>query len=150
MGHAYSSCLVHYVFSTKNRKRVLTRDLRDRLIPYLAGVARSHDMKALGVGVTDDHVHLLISLPSRVSMAKGMQLIKGVSSKWIHETFPTHATFAWQEGYGAFTVGVSGVEGTLAYINTQEEHHRSLSFEEEFIGFLRKHGIEYDERYVFG
>ena len=94
MGHAYSSCLVHYVFSTKNRTRMLTRDLRDRLFPYIGGIARTHDMKALGGGGTEDHVHLLISLPSRVSVARGIQLMKGVSSKWIHETFPRHGSFA--------------------------------------------------------
>ena len=150
MGHAYCNCLIHYVFSTKHRKQMLSRELRDRLRPYLGGIARSHGMKALGIGGTDDHIHVLISLPPTLSPAKAIQLLKGASSKWIHETFPTHVDFAWQEGYGAFSIGVSGIAETTAYLEGQEEHHRTRSFEEEFVGFLRKHHLEYDERYVFG
>jgi len=107
-------------------------------------------MKALAVGGTENHVHALISLPSTLTVAKAIQLVKGSSSKWIHETFPTHATFAWQEGYAAFSIGVSGVSETIAYINSQEEHHRTRTFEEELKGLLARHDIEYDERHVFG
>ena len=85
-----------------------------------------------------------------MTVAKAVQLFKGASSKWIHETFPTQAGFAWQEGYGAFSVSISRLDDTMAYINSQDEHHRNKSFEEEFVGFLRRHNMEYDERYVFG
>jgi len=107
-------------------------------------------MKALAVGGTDDRVHMLVSLPATLPVAKAIQLIKGGSSKWIHDTFPTHADFAWQEGYGAFSISVSGVKETIAYIDSQEQHHRTRSFEEEFLAFLKKHGIDYDERHVLG
>jgi REP element-mobilizing transposase RayT len=107
-------------------------------------------MKALAIGGIEDHVHLLISLPSTITIAKAAQLVKGNSSKWIHDTFTSHHAFHWQEGYGAFSVGVSQVKKTIAYINRQEEHHRTQTFEEEFIVFLKKHGIQYDERYVWG
>ena len=83
-------------------------------------------------------------------VSKAVQLIKGGSSKWVHETFPLRRTFAWQEGYGAFSVSVSHVDATVAYILSQEEHHKKRTFEEEFISFLRKHGIEFDERFVWG
>ena len=150
MGHSYSSCLVHYVFSTKDRRKSISPSLQTRLWPYMGGIARENDMKALAVGGTSDHVHMLVSVPSTISIAKAVQLIKGGSSKWIHDTVPAEKAFAWQEGYGAFSIGMSGVDDTIAYINAQEEHHRVKTFEEEFSAFLKRHGIDYDERYVFG
>jgi putative transposase len=82
-------------------------------------------------------------------VAKGVQLVKGGSSKWIHDTFPELRGFAWQEGYGAFSIAISGVPDTMAYIDNQQEHHRTRTFQEEFIAFLRRHGLEYDERYIW-
>ena len=107
-------------------------------------------MKAIAVGGIADHVHLLLSLPATMPVAKAMQLVKGGSSKFVHETFTEQRAFAWQEGYGAFSVSISHVEETVAYIQRQEEHHRKKTFEEEFRSFLQKHGIEYDERQVWG
>src|SRR5258708_4474132 len=122
--HSFSSCLFHCVFATKRREPLLTSEIRDRLWPYLGGIGRENDIKALAIGGVADHVHILLSLPATTPMAKAMQLLKGNSSKWIHETFPALRNFAWQEGYGAFSIGISGVEETIAYIRTQEEHHR--------------------------
>ena len=79
-----------------------------------------------------------------------MQFIKGASSKWIHDTYPTHEDFSWQQGYGAFSIGVSGKQDTIDYINRQQEHHKQVSFEQEYLRFLQRHGIEYDQRYVYG
>jgi putative transposase len=141
--HSFTSCLVRCVWSTKNRTSFLDSDLRERLWPYLGGIARENKMKTLAVGGAADHVHVLISLPGALSVAKAMQLLKGNSSKWIHETFSNLNAFAWQEGYGAFSIGVSGVEATAAYIRNQMEHHRRR---EEFVAMLRKHGLDYDER----
>lgn len=149
MPHSYCSCLIHYTFSTKGRERNISADLLARLCPYMGGIARENNMRALSVGGTHDHVHLLVSLPSPIAVAKGVQLIKGGSSKWIHETFPDLRDFAWQEGYGAFSIAISGVADTTAYINNQQEHHRTRTFQEEFIAFLRRHGIQYDERYIW-
>ena len=109
MGHSYSSCLVHYVFSTKERRNLIAEALAERLHPYLGGIARENGMTALAVGGVENHVHILASLPPTLSVAKSVQLLKGGSSKWIHDTFPAHAGFSWQEGYGAFSIGVSGV-----------------------------------------
>jgi putative transposase len=144
--HSFSSCLVHCVWSTKNREPFLNTNLRDRLWPYLGGIARDNKMKALAVGGVADHVHILMSLPPTLSIAKGIQLLKGNSSKWIHETFPKLRSFEWQEGYGAFSIGISGVEATSSYIHGQEAHHRTRTFRSEFQAMLRKHKLAFNER----
>ncbi len=149
MSHSFTSQLMHCVFSTKERRKIITPDLKERLYPYLGGIARENKMKAVSIGGVEDHVHLLLSLPSTLSIAKAMQLLKGGSSKWIHDEFPQHRLFAWQEGYGAFSIGVSDVERTVDYIQNQVHHHRRKDFKQEFISFLKKHGIEYDERFIF-
>jgi putative transposase len=102
-------------------------------------------MKTLAIGGAADHVHVLLSLPATISVAKAMQLLKGNSSRWIRETIPKMRSFAWQEGYGAFSVGVSGVDATVTYIRNQAEHHRTRSFREEFVAMLKKHGFAYEE-----
>jgi REP element-mobilizing transposase RayT len=150
MSHSYSSSLYHVVFSTKERRKQIDAELQTRLWPYLGGIARDNAMKALAVGGVEDHVHLLLSLPSTMALAKALQLIKGGSSKWVHDEFPQRRDFAWQEGYGAFSVGVSQLDDTKRYIANQAEHHRDKNFEEEFIAFLTRHGMEYDVRYVWG
>lgn len=149
MSHTCVSQLLHCVFSTKERRRIIKPDLQARLWPYLAGIAHKNRMKAISIVGVEDHVHLLLSLPATISISKAMQLIKGGSSKWIHDTFPEHRLFSWQEGYGAFSIGVADVERTVAYIENQGEHHRRRDFKEEFLSFLNKHGIEYDERYLW-
>ncbi len=140
--HSFTSCLFHCVFSTKRREPWLTSEIRERLWPYLGGIGRENEMKALAIGGVADHVHVLVSLP----VAKAMQLLKGNSSKWMHETFPALHAFSWQEGYGAFSIGVSGVEETVAYIRAQEEHHRTRTFREEMQMFLQRHGIALEEK----
>jgi putative transposase len=149
MSHSYISNLMHCTFSTKERSASITSDLESRLWPYIGGIARENRMKALAVGGTADQVHALLSLPGMISFAKAVQLIKGGSSKWVHDSFPEFKTFAWQEGYGAFSVSASQVAKTIAYINNQKEHHRKRTFHEEFLDLLKKHGIEFDPRYIF-
>jgi putative transposase len=149
MGHSFTSTLYHCVFSTKGRRPSITLDLKTRLWPFMGGIARQNNMKAMAVGGVADHAHLLLSLPSTVPIAKAIQLIKGGSSKWVHDAFPEHRDFAWQEGYGAFSVGVAQVDETVKYIGSQAEHHRKRTFLEEFLAFLERHGMEYDERYVW-
>ncbi len=149
MAHSFVCCYVHYVFSTKHRRCAISADLRGRLWPYLGGIARENRVKALAVGGTDNHVHLLVSLPSTLTIADAVRRIKAGSSVWVSETFPGYREFAWQEGYGAFTVNVSLIESTMAYIARQEEHHGTQTFEEEYLGFLDRHGVEYRPEYVF-
>jgi REP element-mobilizing transposase RayT len=150
MAHTYTSQLLHCVFSTTNRRPVLTKDIRVRLHAYIGGIARENGMRALAVGGVEDHVHVLLSCKATMPLSKAMQLIKGGSSLWLHETFPELAGFAWQEGYGAFSIGISQIDDTVAYIERQEEHHRKLSYQDEFRAVLKKHGIEWDEKYIWG
>jgi len=143
--HSFISVHVHCVWSTKNRDPLLHSKLRERLWPYLGGIARENKMKALAIGGAPDHVHILLSLPATLSVAKMVQLLKGNSSKWIHETFPEMRSFEWQEGYGAFGTNVSAIDATSAYIQNQAEHHRKRTFREEFEMMLRKHGFDFDQ-----
>ena len=106
-------------------------------------------MKALEVGGVEDHVHVLASMPATMSISKAVQLLKGGSSKWLHETFPECRLHQWQEKYGAFTVSVSQLDKISKYIANQEEHHRQLGFQEELLALLTKHGVEYDARYMW-
>ncbi len=123
--------------------------MKERVWAYMGGIARENKMMALCVGGMADHVHILVSMPTTVSISKGIQLIKGGSSAWIHATFPDMGHFAWQEGYGAFSVSVSHLADTKTYIENQEEHHRVKSFQEEYLAFLKRHGIAYDEKYLW-
>ncbi len=146
---SYVSSYFHCVFSTKERRRLITPALQERLWPFLGGIARQNNMTALAIGGIEDHIHLLLSIPSTMPIAKAMQLIKGGSSKWIHETFSEHRLFAWQEKYGAFSVSFSEVDKITEYINGQAEHHRVRTFQEEFLILLKKHRIKYDEKYLW-
>lgn len=146
---SYVSAYFHCVFSTKDRRRTITPELRDRLWPFLGGIARQNKMKALEIGGIEDHVHILLSVPQTMAISKALQLIKGGSCKWIHETFPEHRRFAWQEKYGAFTVSVSQLDTIIRYIQRQPEHHRKMTFQEEFVALLNKHRVKFDERYLW-
>ena len=150
MAHSFICSHIHYIFSTKSRVKIITPKLEERLWSYMGGIARQHKMKTLAIGGTEDHVHLLISLPSTLSIAKAIQLIKGGLSTPVSETFPEYTNFEWQEGYGAFSVSISHIDQTIAYIKNQKEHHKTRTFQEEYLAFLKKHGIQYDERYVWG
>ena len=146
---SFISSYFHCVFSTKERRPLIDPALRERLWPFLGGIARQNQMSAIEIGGVADHIHMLLSLPSTMAISKAMQLIKGGSSKWIHETFPAQRTFAWQEEYGAFSVSQSQLDKTVAYIKRQEMHHRKMTFQEEFLVLLKKHHVEYDDRYLW-
>jgi REP element-mobilizing transposase RayT len=137
------------VFSTKERRKTIKTELQPQLWAYIGGIARLHSMKALAVGGIEDHAHVLLSLPGTMAIAKAVQQIKGVSSKWMHQRC-RQPSFAWQEGYGAFSIGIAQVEATVAYICNQAKHHHRRDFQAEFIMFLKKHHIEYDPRYIWG
>jgi REP element-mobilizing transposase RayT len=148
MGNSYISNYVHYVYTTKNHKKYLTKKIREKLFPYIGGICKENSLKLIKAGGIEDHLHLLVSLPATITIAKSIQFIKGGSSRWIHETFKNINDLEWQEGYGAFSIGVSQIDHTIKYISNQEEHHRKISFRDEFISILNLHGIEFEEKYL--
>jgi putative transposase len=150
MAQSCVSCSVHYVFSTKGREPWITPEIRTTLHQYIAGIVREHALRPLRIGGTEDHVHALVSLSATVSIAKAAQLMKGGSSKWLHDTFPEFRHFSWQNGYGAFSVSASQLNSVVRYIADQQRHHCGTSFEEEFLLLLKRHRTEYDPQYVFG
>ena len=146
---SYVSSYFHCVFGTKERRPFITAELEERLWPYLGGIARENEFKAIEINGVADHVHLLISTPATMPIAKAVQLLKGGSSKWIHDTFREQRLFSWGEKYGAFSVSVSQLEVVTQYIRGQKEHHRTKTFEEEFLALLKNHGIEYNPKYLW-
>lgn len=150
MANTYTSLHYHIVFSTKNRGEYITPEIEQRVWAYLGGIARKHKMTALQVGGVEDHIHALVMAPPSYAPGQIAQFLKGDSSKWIHEEFPILRDFAWQDGYGAFTVSKSNLGAVIDYIQNQRAHHRKKTFQEEYLDFLQKHGIDYDERYVWG
>ncbi|HEX5433842.1 MAG TPA: IS200/IS605 family transposase [Candidatus Angelobacter sp.] len=141
MSHTYYSLLVHCVFSTKERRIAIPAELERKLWPYVAGIARMNRFKALAVGGMRDHAHALLSLPTTMAVAKAVQLIKGGSSKWINDHLEDRS-FDWQDGYGAFTIGISQLQTTIRYIDNQEKHHSRISFEQELQRMLERHGLQ--------
>lgn len=147
MAHSYPNVLIHCVFSTKERRDLIPDELREKLRMYFVGIGRGHEIPVLCAGGTTNHAHLLIALPANVPLAKAIQVLKANSSRWLGE----HGfDFAWQEGYGAFSVSASNVEAIRHYIQHQAEHHAKHSFEDEYVSLLRKSGVPYDPEFVFG
>jgi len=149
MPQSYVSLHCHLVFSTKNREPLIRADWAPRLYQYVGGIARAQGACLIAAGGMADHVHLLLSLGKMNAVADLVRDVKSNSSRWVHETFTNLQGFAWQAGYGAFAVSYSKIDEVKRYIAGQEEHHRVRSFKEEFVAFLERHGIEYDERYVW-
>jgi len=150
MANTYTSLFYHIVFSTKGRVPYIKPDIEQRVWEYIGGVARTHKLTALQVGGIDDHIHALTMAPPTIAPSQIAQFLKGDSSTWIHETFPALHRFAWQEGYGAFSVSKSALPIVVNYIQNQRAHHGQRTFQEEYLEFLQNHNIDYDERYVWG
>jgi REP element-mobilizing transposase RayT len=149
MANTYTSLHYHIVFSTKRREPCITTDIRERVWAYIGGIARENNMTALAVGGMNDHAHVLLWARPTQTVSKAVQLLKGGSSLWIHQSFPRLKSFAWQVGYGAFAVCRTHANSVGEYIRTQEEHHRRKTFQEEYLGFLKEYEIEFDERYLW-
>jgi REP element-mobilizing transposase RayT len=148
MPSTHLSLHYHVVFSTKNREPRITVQWRERLHAYLGGVARQSSAIPEAVGGVADHVHLLLGLPATVRLADVVRDIKAVSSKWVHDEVGDSA-FAWQEGYGAFSVSPSQRDNVRSYIARQEEHHRKRTFKEEYLELLLRNGVDFDEQYLW-
>lgn len=149
MPQSLASILVHLVFSTKNRQRLIRPEIEVELFPYLATVFRNLDSPTLAINGTDDHVHILFRLSRKKAVAEVVEEIKTSSSHWIKAKGKEYEEFYWQNGYGAFSIGESGVEALKAYVANQKAHHRRRSFQEEYRALLAKYHIDFDERYVW-
>ena len=147
MADTYTNLLVHIVFSTKNREPLITPTLRPEMEKYLGGILRNEGSALLEIGTMPDHVHLLVKLRPDASVSESVRVLKANSSKWANDRFPG---FAWQNGYGAFSVSESQIEAIRGYLRRQEEHHRGVTFQQEYVAFLQRHGIEFQEAYVWG
>ncbi len=148
MSDSYTNLLYHIVFSTKDRRPLITPDYEVRLYNYLGGTVRKVGGISLELNGTEDHVHLLAKLRPDCALSDVLRDLKANATGWMHDVFPTLENFSWQRGYGAFTVSYSNVETVRQYIARQKEHHQKISFREEFIEFLQANGIEYDERFI--
>ena len=149
MGQSFTCLHYHLIFSTKRRAPQITPEFRQRLYDYIGGILKNENGSLIAAGGTGDHVHLLARLHAQTSVADALRIIKTNSSKWMHETLANKSDFAWQTGYAAFAVSRSNMASVRRYIETQEAHHRRVTFQEELIVFLEKHGLEYDERYIW-
>lgn len=149
MANTFSSLHVHLVFSTKDREKWIEPAIEERVWAYLGGIARENGMTPVQIGGMPDHIHMLLGFPTTIAISKAAQQIKGGSSKWIKEAIPEKRGFAWQDGYGSFSVSKSSLPEVIEYIQNQKEHHRVKSFQEEFVAFLNRHEIEYDEEYLW-
>jgi putative transposase len=147
MSHAYTKNHLHVVFSTKGRVKSIANEIQPELWSYMAGICKHQKMVPVAINGVEDHVHLLFHLPSTLTLAKAINLIKVNSSGWMNDA---GRKFNWQEGYGAFSVSESNLDKVAQYIRNQKNHHKRMTFEDEFLGLLKKHKIEFDPKYVFG
>lgn len=149
MPQSLSKVYLHITFSTKQRAKLIDKDIQTKLFEYLGGICKGLVCNPVRVGGTNDHVHILCTLSRKISQAELIEALKKNSSKWMKTQGQRYENFYWQNGYGAFSVNPTEVDVVTNYINSQEEHHRTKTFQEEFQAFLKKYQIEYDERYVW-
>ena len=147
MSHTYAQNVVHVVFSTKNRHKSIDPEFRPQLWTYITGICKNLDIYVHSVGGVEDHLHLLIQIPPVLTLSKAVATIKANSSRWASEE---GHKFAWQQGYAAFSVSASVIPFVIRYIQSQEEHHKKMDFDAEFVALLKKHGIAFDPKYLFG
>ncbi len=149
MPHSYVNLLYHIVFSTKERQPLIKESYQTRLYEYLGGTIRGLGGAALEINGIEDHVHVLAKLRQDKAVSDVLRDLKANASGWLHDVFPELKQFAWQNGYGAFTVSAGQIETVRRYIANQKAHHQQQSFEDEFVQLLKMHEVEYDERYLW-
>ena len=148
MSQSFTNLLYHLIFSTKDRRPLIKIEYQPRLYDYIGGIIRGCGGISLGINGTDDHVHVLAKLRPDRALSGVLRDLKSNATGWMHDVFPRLADFYWQRGYAAFTVSQSNLKQVQEYVARQKEHHRKVSFRDEFIAFLKANGIEYDERYI--
>lgn len=149
MPNTYTQIHIQFVFAVKYRNAVIAKDWKDELYKYITGIIQNHGHKVLAINGVEDHIHILVGFRPSQSIADLMKEVKTNSSKWINEKRFVKGRFRWQGGYGGFSYSKSHVNNVIDYIKNQEEHHRKTSFKEEYLDFLKKFEVEYDEQYIF-
>ena len=149
MAHTFTSLLTHVVFSTWERRPFLSDAIRRDVHAYIGGILRQLHAVPIAIGGTSDHVHMMARIPADLALADCLRVVKTNSSRWIKERWPERRLFWWQGGYGAFSVSESNRGAVIQYIQDQEQHHRRISFQDEFLALLKRHGVEFDERYMW-
>jgi len=149
MAHTFANLLTHVIFSTRDREPLIPLELKPDLVAYLGGIVREIQGKCVAANSMPDRAHLFLWLPPGVAIAEAVRIVKTNSSRWVHQTRSRLRGFGWQTGYGAFSVSQSNAASVTKYIRDQEKHHRRVTFQEEFISFLKKNGAPYDERYIW-
>ena len=149
MAQSLSKVLLHIIFSTKNREPWLDSNVRPRMHAYLATICRDAGADFVRVGGVSDHVHIVTTLARTLSQAQLIEEIKKASSKWVKALDVRYRGFFWERGYAVFSVSPSQLDSVLEYVNKQQEHHRTRTFQEEYRELLRKHGVDFDERFVW-
>ncbi len=149
MAQTLTRLLVHTVFSTKDRRNLITAAVEPELHAYLGGICRNRESPALAIGGTENHVHLLISLSKNIALSDLMMILKRDSSKWIKKNRGAFRDFHWQDGYGAFSIGESQVRAVTDYIHGQTERHATLTFEDELVALAERYGSVFDPRYLW-
>lgn len=149
MANTYSQINIQCIFAVKGRKHFLTKEIREELFRYMYGILKNNNAYPLAINGWKDHVHVFFELSPKMSIADHMMMLKSTSSKWLNDHYFNNREFKWQEGYGAFSYSKSQRSNVINYIKNQEEHHRTMSFKEEYLGFLEKFDVDYEERYVF-
>jgi REP element-mobilizing transposase RayT len=149
MANTYTQIHVQFVFAVKYRNGLIIPSLKEELYQYISGIIKHHNHKLLAINGMPDHIHIFIGMRPTQSISDLMQDIKGSSSKWINEKKFLKVKFEWQEGYGAFSYSKSHVDNVINYIKNQEEHHKKESFRDEYLNFLKRFEVEYDEKYIF-
>lgn len=149
MAQALTRLLVHVIFSTKNRGKLILEDVESDLYGYIGGICRNHESPLLAMGGTENHVHLLLSLSKNLALSDLVMQIKRDSSKWIRSRGLRLGSFQWQEGYAAFSIGESQVDRVRAYIEGQKAKHQTVAFEDELLAFLAKYRVPYDPQHIW-
>lgn len=149
MPQSLSHIILHIIFSTRNREPMIDASIRPRLHAYIATVCRDQGCHAYRVGGVADHVHIVTTFSRTITVAKLIEHVKKVSSSWMKKQNGPYGGFFWQRGYGVFSVSPADLDAVVAYVEDQEAHHRTTTFQEELRKFFKKYGVEYDERYVW-
>ncbi len=150
MANTFTQLQYHCVFSTKSREMIIVTEIEERIWAVVAEACKRHGVTVRRIGGIENHIHMLIDIPKDMMISEAMKRIKGGSSKAIRQSGLVGERFNWQDGYSAFTVSSSAIPDVSRYIAEQRKHHKRMTFEEEYVAFLKKHGVEYEEKYLWG